>query len=393
MIRRWCCDSLMVSQSVHLSDEWEVACLEDGGMLARFNGRKCNCTGRGCPCGATVGIRPECLNCGIFLPHLQVNAVRKQGLSEKRIDSPTALGTQLARVAKEAGLILAIGCNLFLLLAMLSYDPRDPGWSHLGYQGETHNLTGVAGAWVADVAISVLGLAAFLLPFLVIWPALRFLRRRRAGLLDAIPFVMLRTSGALLLLLALATLASMHISNAGLAYPFTAGGLVGQALSDLSVAWLSLVGGSLVHWTLALFGLTLYVDLSWRTVLEACGGGLLRLWERGLAVLDSRRGSQTPADEAAAQPGGSVARTLAAEPDWAAAEATIRARTRPMPTTDPVQNRRQEPSLSLTGLSATSEPAPRPQPEPQAVPVLEPESAPPGSRRRNPWRLRRRPMR
>lgn len=199
-------------------------------------------------------------------------------MSEKRIDSRTVLGAQLARVAKEGGLILAIGGNLFLLLALLSYDPRDPGWSHLGYQGRIGNLAGVTGAWIADLVISLLGLAGHLLPLLVIWPAVRFLLRRRAGLLDAIPFVMLRTSGALLVLVALATLCSLHLSNERLDYPFTAGGLVGQALSDLSVAWLGIVGGSLVSWTLLMFGLTLYVDLSWRTALEGCGGGLLQLW-------------------------------------------------------------------------------------------------------------------
>lgn len=290
-------------------------------------------------------------------------------MSEKRIDSQTALAAQLARVAKEAGLILAIGCNLFLLLAILSYDPRDPGWSHLGYQGEINNLTGVAGAWIADVAISLLGLAAYLLPFLVVWPALRFLRRRSAGLLDAIPFVMLRTSGAVLLLLSLATLAAMHISNDRLQYPFTAGGLIGQALSDLSVAWLSLVGGSLVLWTSALFGLTLYADLSWRTALESCGGGLLRLWDSLGALLAARPKMKGRANVEHADAEG-VARAIPAaakaDQDRQAAEATIRARTRPMPTADTHADR--EPSFSLAGLRAVEA-------EPQSAPdeSVEPE--------------------
>jgi len=216
-------------------------------------------------------------------------------LSEKRIETPLTLGVQLARIAKEAGLVLVIGCNLFLLLAVLSYHPKDPGWSHLGYQSEVFNLAGVTGAWIADFAVSLLGVGAYLLPFLLIWPALRFLRRRSAGLLDAIPFVMVRTTGAAILLLALSTLAAMHLSNEQLEYPFTAGGLVGQALSDLSVAWLGLVGGSVLHWTLLLFGMTLYVDVSWRAALEASGGVLLAAVARiGAAGATARRQAERP---------------------------------------------------------------------------------------------------
>jgi S-DNA-T family DNA segregation ATPase FtsK/SpoIIIE len=296
-------------------------------------------------------------------------------LSEKRIDSRTALGAQLARVAKEAGLVLAIGCNLFLLLAIFSYDPRDPGWSHLGYQGQIANLAGVAGAWIADVAISLLGLGAFVLPFMVIWPAIRFLRRRRAGLLDAIPFFMLRTTGAVLILLALATLASMHLSNSDLQYPFTAGGLIGQALSDLSVAWLSLAGGSLVHWTLLLFGLTLYADLSWRTALECSGGVLLQLWERGAGLLSARRSADErprAAEVAGAEPAQeqvSPRQPSRARPD---AEATIQARTQPMPPVlQPQRSERRAPSFTVQGLSAdeapaATQPSTRSAPEPTA---------------------------
>jgi len=284
-------------------------------------------------------------------------------LSEKSIDTPTALGVKLARAAKEAGLVLAIGCNLFLLLAIVSYDVRDPGWSHLGYQSEVGNLAGITGAWIADLAISILGLAAYLLPFLLVWPAVRFLRRRHEGLLDAIPFIMLRTTGGVLMLVGLSALASMHISNETLAYPFTAGGLVGQAISDLSVAWLSLAGGSVVHWTLALFGLTLYMEVSWRTGLEACGGALLQLWEHGTGLFVRKREARydvesedtEPTQAEAPAPGGSrrVVAGAAVEPTRAArdAEATIRSRTRPMPEDEEEADGRLEPSFSFDDLT------------------------------------------
>ncbi|WP_432694967.1 DNA translocase FtsK 4TM domain-containing protein [Marinobacterium sp. YM272] len=299
-------------------------------------------------------------------------------MNEKRIDSSTALGLQLARVAKEAGLVLVIGCNLFLLLAILSYDPKDPGWSHMGYQGEIANLAGVTGAWIADVAVSLLGIGAYLVPFLFAWPALRFLRRRKAGLLDAIPFVMLRLTGAILLMLGFSSLASMHLSNETLEYPFTAGGLIGQSISDLSVAWLSIVGGSVLHWTVMLFGLTLYADVSWRAALESCGGAMLAAWE-ALSGLFKRRGAKDVAaddDEMTEQPAPVRPKRKmpfmreqqkTAEPSLAGldAEATIRERTEHL--SEPEREQRVEPSFSLEGLSAKEE-----SPAEQLIPVDEP---------------------
>ncbi len=177
----------------------------------------------------------------------------------------------LSRIFKEGGLILLIGFALFLQLALVGYDNRDPGWSHLGYQPEARNFTGTVGAWLADLALSVVGLAAWLIPLMLIYPALRFMFRPQVSLLDGIPFMMLRLVGAVLMLSSLATLAATHLSNTGLGLPFSMGGLIGQAVSDLSVSLFSLIGSSVVLWTALLFGITLYLELSWKELLERLG--------------------------------------------------------------------------------------------------------------------------
>jgi S-DNA-T family DNA segregation ATPase FtsK/SpoIIIE len=200
-------------------------------------------------------------------------------LSNKHLKSPPPLAEQLLGIVRESGLILLVGANLFLLLALIGYDPRDPGWSHLGYQPQVENFTGAAGAWVADGVISAIGIGAYLLPLLLLMPAWRFLRRPQYGLIDSLPFLMLRTSGALLFLFSLCALASIHLSNEGLHYPFTVGGIIGEALSDWSVSWFSVTGSSVVLWTLLLLGLTLFVEISWRDALEKLGDRICRLAE------------------------------------------------------------------------------------------------------------------
>jgi S-DNA-T family DNA segregation ATPase FtsK/SpoIIIE len=189
------------------------------------------------------------------------------------------LTTQLNRVVRETLLVLLIGLNLLFMLSLISYDTRDSGWSHQGYQSEISNWAGWFGAWIADYSVSWFGVVAFVIPFILVVPAYRWLRRRYIGTLDMLPFVVMRTLGALLFVLSASCLASIHISNADLGLPFSAGGISGQALGDFAVRWLNLAGATVVLWIALLIGLTLYVDSSWRQVLDSIGGGLEALWQ------------------------------------------------------------------------------------------------------------------
>jgi S-DNA-T family DNA segregation ATPase FtsK/SpoIIIE len=182
-------------------------------------------------------------------------------------------------VVRETLLVLVIGLNLLFILSLISYDTRDSGWSHQGYQSEISNWAGWFGAWIADYTVSWFGVVAFLIPFILIVPAFRWLRRRYIGTLDMLPFVVMRTLGSLLFILSASCLASIHISNADLGLPFSAGGISGQALGDFAVRWLNLAGATVVLWVTLLIGLTLYVDSSWRQVLDTIGASLEKLWQ------------------------------------------------------------------------------------------------------------------
>ncbi|MDF8331384.1 DNA translocase FtsK 4TM domain-containing protein [Aeromonas salmonicida] len=52
----------------------------------------------------------------------------------------------------------------YLLLALLSYHPADPGWSQTSWQGEVKNLAGSAGAWLADITMFTFGAFSYLVP-------------------------------------------------------------------------------------------------------------------------------------------------------------------------------------------------------------------------------------
>ncbi len=209
-----------------------------------------------------------------------IDPVRHKGCSlSTQETSNTAANTstvaqQLGRIARESALVLAIGANTLLLLALFSYDPRDPGWSHYAYQSKVNNWVGNFGAWIADYTVAWLGAAAFFLPLLIIVPAWRWLRRRQLGTLQQLPFILLRLFGGTLMLISISALASLHFSNESLQFPFSAGGLSGQALGEFAVHWLNLIGATVVLWIALLLGLTLYVDTSWAQVLDALGNAV-----------------------------------------------------------------------------------------------------------------------
>lgn len=204
--------------------------------------------------------------------------VDRQGyrLSQSNEFKIVSFADVFARIAKEGGLIILLGLAVFMQLALIGYDNRDSGWSHLGYHPEARNFTGQAGAWIADFLISIVGIGAYLIPLMLVVPAIRFMLRRRISLLDGLPFMMLRLVGGILILCSLATLSATHLSNQMLNLPFSMGGLIGQAVSDISVALFSLIGSSVVLWTVLLFGLTLFLELSWSAMLDSLGRVALR---------------------------------------------------------------------------------------------------------------------
>ena len=66
---------------------------------------------------------------------------------------------------RDLALIAIAPLLLFLLAALVTYAPADPGWSHSGtITAPIHNAGGRVGAWIADVLLGLTGYVAFLLP-------------------------------------------------------------------------------------------------------------------------------------------------------------------------------------------------------------------------------------
>ena len=218
-------------------------------------------------------------------------------MNDQKLNNALPFGELLARIAKDATLFTIIGAGLYLLLSVIGYHSHDPGWSHLGYRPDVDNFTGVAGAWLADFTISFVGVSAYIIPLMLLFTTIRFMLRRQIGLLDGIPYLILRAVGATLVILPLSALAAIHLSNQSLQYPFTAGGILGQAISDWTVSWFSIVGSSLLLWTVMLVGLTLYMEMSWKDLLTTIGKAILSLGSRAKNEARDLAGSENDQNE------------------------------------------------------------------------------------------------
>ncbi|MDO4683802.1 MAG: DNA translocase FtsK 4TM domain-containing protein [Lautropia sp.] len=232
-------------------------------------------------------------------------ASRHIGLSQRAI--------RLLREARWIGLCFLA---LFLLLILISYDPRDPGWSHAVLVRQTSNLGGKVGAWFADLMLYLFGLSAYLFSFFLILRVLVSYRRlhrqnrqmalpadARAGkdARDETPpvvnrFAWERWIGFVLLLVGACAIEGSRLYNLGADLPLAPGGLLGALVADPVHEMLGNVGGTMALLLLIAIGFSLATGMSWMSVFERTGACLeaIVLWvkDRLAAHADVRAGAR-----------------------------------------------------------------------------------------------------
>ncbi len=190
--------------------------------------------------------------------------------------------TRSKRLLAEGALIGWIALCAILLLALLSYSSDDPGWSHTGTRGDVSNAVGLAGAWVADIFFALFGVMAYLFPALLAVRAIQILRTyilRAADGFDSVTFT-LRIIGFILVMISATSLANIQYAEVLNSYPFGVGGILGNKIGEASMAVFSYVGSTLILLALFLFGLTVFVDISWIGLIDRLGLGTIDLYDR-----------------------------------------------------------------------------------------------------------------
>ncbi|WP_268796970.1 DNA translocase FtsK [Pseudomonas huanghezhanensis] len=193
--------------------------------------------------------------------------------------SPVPLWRQHLHYRLKEGALIAFGALcLYLMMALLTYDQGDPGWSHTSSSMQVQNAAGRAGAFSADILFMVLGYFAYIFPLLLAVKAYQVFRQRHEPWQWSGWLFSWRMIGLVFLILSGAALAHIHFhSAAGL--PGSAGGVLGEVLGDLAKRALNIQGSTLLFIALFLFGLTVFTDLSWFKVMDTTGKITLDLFE------------------------------------------------------------------------------------------------------------------
>lgn len=181
---------------------------------------------------------------------------------------------------REGILITMTAIAVFIMIALVSYQSADPGWSNVGVTESAKNAEGSVGAWIADVFLYLFGYLAYLLPtsiFLGTWRVCRETSEERAE-----PYhyalLSLRFFGALMAIAGSSGLLSLHLHGAEHWVPFASGGVLGNVIATGLVNILNGLGASLALLVFTLVGLTLLTGLSWLRVADVVGAKTLLIW-------------------------------------------------------------------------------------------------------------------
>ncbi|MDE1461582.1 DNA translocase FtsK [Spartinivicinus poritis] len=173
---------------------------------------------------------------------------------------------------KEGILIALVATCVYLLMALFTYSPTDPGWSHTGNGQPVQNAVGASGAWFADLLLSLFGYFAFLFPLLLAikaWQVFRF--RHRPVEFNGLLWT-LRALGLIVTVATGASLASLHFAMpAAEQLPASSGGILGTVIIKHTLPAFNVIGSTLVLVTCFLVGVTVFTDLSWLRLMDVTG--------------------------------------------------------------------------------------------------------------------------
>ena len=189
----------------------------------------------------------------------------------EKVNKEQQLNSVTQHIAKEGTLILCFLSGLFLLIALLSYSPDDPGFSTTGTGGEIQNVIGQSGAWIADILLYLFGYFAYLFPLGLGLKAISVFRESasKAAEFSGAMFA-LKTVGVLLLVIGACALATIHFETAG-DVSWMAGGVIGSLMVDITVPVFAVVGSTILYFAIFLIGLTITVEISWVQLVDRVG--------------------------------------------------------------------------------------------------------------------------
>lgn len=191
----------------------------------------------------------------------------------------------LARGVREGIMLVLLAIAFYLFIALYSYTPTDPSWSHRGFTDQTANSGGVVGAWLSDMLFFLLGWFAYVVPLLLTYGSVLFYKEKFSpDMLDKTRLAM-QLTGVAIAVTSGTGLLGVQTQGMASALPMGPGGILGDVVSASLVQGFSEVGSSLFLVALLLAGITLSSGMSWLWLVDAIGRLTFKLIEQiGFAI-------------------------------------------------------------------------------------------------------------
>ncbi len=209
-----------------------------------------------------------------------------KNIAVEKFDPKAEVSSLMQRLTREGLLIVYFLMALYLIIALVSYSPSDPGFTTTGSGDDVANAVGVYGAWLSDILLHLFGYLAYGFPGLLAFKVGTSFRDEELNAEFSWAMFGFKTLGFFLLMLSACGLATLHFSVSE-GTPYIAGGVLGSIVVDLGVPLLASLGSTLLFFAIFLFGLTITAAISWLDVIDRLGA--LTLQSSSLVVDKSRK--------------------------------------------------------------------------------------------------------
>ena len=205
----------------------------------------------------------------------------KRGVtSNKKLSKQPDIGFRVFSAFNDTIWLVMLIVTGFFAAALISFDMNDPAFTRSTDSTTAHNMTGMVGAYVADIAYYLCGLSiwwvvieAAILLFRAFKPLLiakKIDTNHRLGMGALGTIIMIAGSGLLE-----TWLASVYLQDR---LPFGAGGFWGQTIVPLLEYGVGRSSGVIISMLLMLMGLSMMLQMTWLELVEKVGNRAQWLW-------------------------------------------------------------------------------------------------------------------
>lgn len=193
---------------------------------------------------------------------------------------PSRFSDQVSLTLREGALWVFGALAIILWVALFTYDPNDSGFSQASGNNEVNNGIGQVGALIADLLFALFGRPAYLFTVMVFYLGWMLFREQQTKQTLTRADYLLRLGGFLATLLTSCALSTLHFSPIG--FRQTAGGVVGQLIGGNLEDLMKLLGASVLLFCIWIASISVFLGISWLTVMDRVGGGCLAAWEQAV---------------------------------------------------------------------------------------------------------------